>query len=155
MRVETKPMDVDLRVPAKAWPKQSKKMRKCLKQKAMQWQRTRVLQKREQVCVDRLTEGGWMYFTDILLDRCAGKGKKRRENQVRCDGDLSVSEELPILVDIKGALQDVLIGYSRVLLGNLVSKQITFGGEWNNEYNSTRGTMRIIIIYCSWDGVED
>ena len=40
-----------------------------------------------------------------------------------------------MLVDIEGALQDVLIGYSRVPLANLASKQITFGGEYNDKRN--------------------
>jgi hypothetical protein len=42
-----------------------------------------------------------------------------------------------MLVDIEGALQDVLIGYSRVPLANLSSKQITFGGECDGECDET------------------
>jgi hypothetical protein len=46
-----------------------------------------------------------------------------------------------VLVDIEGALRDVLIGYSRVPLANLASKQITFGGECcdDNDKSEERG----------------
>ncbi len=43
-----------------------------------------------------------------------------------------------MLVDIDGALNDVLIGYSRVPLANLSSKQITFGSECDVKSNETR-----------------
>jgi hypothetical protein len=53
----------------------------------------------------------------------------RHANDALHDED-DKNSELPLLIDVDAAVNDVLIGYSRVPLERLNSPQIMFGGEW-------------------------
>ncbi len=46
-----------------------------------------------------------------------------------------MTDARPTLVDVEGAIQAVLIGYSRVTIERLSSEQVMFGGEWKAKWN--------------------